>query len=77
MKATKVTHHNEILIRINFPYDAKLLSELRQIPDTRWSKTMCARHIPYTKEAFAQTYTHITTKGFDHIKSPLDKLKIK
>jgi len=57
MKASKVTHHNEIRIRIDFPYDAELLSELRQIPDTRWSKTMCAWHIPYTKEAFAQLKT--------------------
>jgi len=28
--------------------------KLKQIPDAKWSKTMSAWHIPYTKEAFKQ-----------------------
>lgn len=54
MKASKVTHRNEIRIRIDFSYNAEWVSKLRQILDTRWSKTMGAWHVPYTKEAFGR-----------------------
>ena len=54
MKAMKIIHRNETRIRVNFPYDAELVSKLKQIPDARWSKTLNAWHIPYTKEAFGQ-----------------------
>ena len=54
MKATKIIHRNETRIRVDIPYDKELVSKLRQIPDARWSKTMKAWHIPYTKEAFGQ-----------------------
>jgi len=54
MKATKITHRNELRIRIDFPYNRELVSQLKQIPDARWSKTHKAWHIPYTKEAFEQ-----------------------
>jgi len=54
MKATKITHRNELRIRIDFPYNHELVSQLKQIQDARWSKTHKAWHIPYTKEAFEQ-----------------------
>ena len=54
MKATKIIHHNEARIRLDFPYSYDLVHRLKQIPDARWSKTIGAWHIPYTKEAFAQ-----------------------
>jgi len=54
MKATKITHRNELRIRIDFPYNNELVSQLKQIQDARWSKTHKAWHIPYTKEAFEQ-----------------------
>lgn len=54
MKATKVTHRNETRIRIEFPYDAEKVKLIRQIEDARWSKTLGAWHIPYTKEAYSQ-----------------------
>ena len=47
-------HRSEIRIRVDFGYNAELVSKLRQIADARWSKTMGAWHIPYTKEAFGQ-----------------------
>ena len=37
---------------MDFPYNAEIVAILRQIPDVRWSKTLGAWHIPYTKEAF-------------------------
>ena len=54
MKATKITHRNEARIRVDFPYNAEMVSKLRQIPDARWSKTMGAWHVPYSLEVFGQ-----------------------
>ena len=57
MKVTKIIHRNKTRICVNFPYDQEFVSKLRQIPDARWSKTMGAWHVPYTKEAFGQLKT--------------------
>jgi len=57
MKASKMRHRNETRIRVDFPYNAEMVSKLRQIADTRWSKTMGAWHIPYTSEAFEELTT--------------------
>ena len=54
MKATKIIHRNETRIRVDFPYNAEMVSKLRQIPDARWSKSHKAWHVPYSKEAFEQ-----------------------
>lgn len=54
MKASKIVHRSEIRIRVDFGYNAELVAKLRQITDARWSKTIGAWHIPYTKEAFGQ-----------------------
>ncbi len=52
MKLSKVTHRNEIRIRVDFPYDTGLVAKVRTIDDARWSKTMRAWHVPYTFEVF-------------------------
>lgn len=57
MKASKITHRNEIRIRVDYPYNAEITSKLRQIEDAKWSKTIKAWHIPFTKEAFVQLKT--------------------
>ena len=54
MKASKTEHKSETRIRIDFAYNAETVSKLKLIPDIRWSRTMGAWHIPYTKEAFGQ-----------------------
>jgi len=54
MKLSKISHKNELRIRVEFEYDAVIIAKLRQIPDTRWSKSFKCWHVPYTKEAFAQ-----------------------
>jgi hypothetical protein len=54
MKASKITHRNETRIRVDFPYNAASTLKLKQIPDARWSRTIRAWHIPYTKEVFEQ-----------------------
>lgn len=52
MKATKIFHRNEARIRIDFPYNQSFIALLKQIPDSKWSRTYNAWHIPYTAEAF-------------------------
>jgi integrase/recombinase XerD len=54
MKVSKIIHRNETRIRVDFPYNQELVSKLKQIPGARWSTTMGAWHVPYTKEAFGQ-----------------------
>lgn len=54
MKVSKVQHHKAWRIRLDFPYDQALTAKVRSIPDARWSRTLKAWHIPYSKEAFAQ-----------------------
>lgn len=54
MKASKIIHRSVARIRVDFPYNQEMVSLLRQIADARWSKTLGAWHVPYTKEAFGQ-----------------------
>lgn len=54
MKASKIVHNNEEWIMIDFLFNKGIISKIRQIPDARWSKTLGACHIPYTKEAYNQ-----------------------
>lgn len=54
MKATKVEHHSEFRIRIDFIYNSKIIGLLKQIDDARWSRSLHAWHLPYTKEAFTK-----------------------
>ncbi len=63
MKASRVIYKNGNRIRIDFPYNPAITIKLKEIPDTRWSKSLKAWHIPYTKEAFAAAtvWTHLFT----------------
>jgi integrase/recombinase XerD len=70
MRVSKITHNNEIRIRVDFEYNAEWVSKLRQIADARWSKTMGAWHIPYTSEAFGQLKESFPE--VEIIQSPLD-----
>jgi len=54
MKASKITHKGEYRIEIEFPYNQEIVQQIKQLPDARWSKTLSAWHIPYSKEAFIQ-----------------------
>jgi site-specific recombinase XerD len=53
MRISKIVHRDQERIRVEFPYNKHYVSKLKQIPDARWSRTLKAWHIPYTKEAFA------------------------
>jgi integrase/recombinase XerD len=54
MKAEKTIHNGEKRIKIDFPYNQELSSILKQIPGSKWSRTLSAWHIPYTQAAFNQ-----------------------
>ena len=76
MKLSKITHKNELRIRVEFPYDAATTAQLRQIPDTRWSQSLKCWHVPYTKEVFEQLkelfpeVEYETTSQTQHCTSP-------
>jgi len=72
MKASKIVHKNENRIKIDFPYNQEMASTLRQIPDSRWSKTHKAWHIPYNKTAF-----ELLKKLFPEIEYPQKVTSIK
>ena len=54
VKADKIVHGNEERIKIYFPYNQEMATRIRQITDSKWSKTHKAWHIPFTKSAFEQ-----------------------
>lgn len=54
MKASKIIHKGENRIKVEFPYSKESTIKIKQIPDAKWSKTLSAWHIPYTKEAFTE-----------------------
>ena len=60
IKATKILHQEEPRIKVNFPYNQAFI------------KTLLGHESSKTTEI----YTHVTTKGFDQIKNPLDGLDI-
>jgi len=54
MKVTKITLQQELRIRVDFAYDLHKIQQIKTIFDARWSNSLKAWHIPYTKEAFNQ-----------------------
>ena len=54
MKLSKIIHHNEQRIKVDFAFDATIITKLKQLDDIRWSQTLKAWHIPDTKEALSQ-----------------------
>jgi hypothetical protein len=54
MKASKIELSGEYRIKLEFPYNYYAASLLKQIPGAKWSMSLKAWHIPYTKAAFAQ-----------------------
>ena len=54
MKLSKIIHHNEQRIKVDFDFDASIIATLKQLDDVKWSQTLKAWHIPDTKEALSQ-----------------------
>jgi integrase/recombinase XerD len=53
IKISKRTHRNETVIVFTFPYDYQIINKLKTIPSFKYSKTMRAWYLPYTKEDWA------------------------
>lgn len=54
---SKITHKDELRIKIDIPYNTETAIKVRQITDARWSKTLRSWHIPYNKESYQQLKT--------------------
>lgn len=54
MKASKTTYKGEDRIKVEFPYNLRMVALLRQVDGAKWSKSMNAWHIPYRKKEFEQ-----------------------
>jgi len=54
MRASKIIHHKEYRIKLDFVYDTSIVSAINKIEGAAWSKTVTTWHVPYTKEAYAQ-----------------------
>ena len=57
MIISKVFHRNEWRICIIVGYDNEIVAKIKQLPDAKWSRTLKAWHIPYTRKAFDQLKT--------------------
>ena len=69
MKLSKVSHKNEIRIRVDFPYSVENTAKLKTIEDARWSKSMQAWHVPYSIEAFNKLIELFPNAEYPTIKS--------
>ena len=60
MNATKISYKGEDRIKLEFPYNTKYNTIIRQIVDSHWSKTLNCWHIPCTDEAYKTLKSLIT-----------------
>ncbi len=75
MNISKVNHRGLDRILVKFDYDSKIIEKLRQIPDTKWSKTLKAWHIPYSKLAYNQLISIFPDVEYSSIKSEMEPTK--
>jgi hypothetical protein len=47
-----LTHRGEERIKIECPFDREVISKIRQVEGSQWSKTNQCWHVPYTGPAF-------------------------
>lgn len=52
MKVSKIEHKQEIRIRVDFEFNREDVTKIKLIKDAKWSVSLQAWHIPYSKEAF-------------------------
>ncbi|MFO7827700.1 MAG: tyrosine-type recombinase/integrase [Bacteroidales bacterium] len=68
----KELHRGERRLKIIFRYNDDILRQLKEIPDTRWSRTMQCWHIPYTKD-----YKENLAKKFKYTAKIVEKERFK
>lgn len=57
VKIDKTLHYGEEVVVIQFPYDNKLGDEARKIKNIRWSKSLKAWHVPYSRAVLDEIKT--------------------
>ena len=72
MIISKIFHRNEWRICINVGYDNEIVAKIKQLPDAKWSRTLKAWHIPYTREAFDQLKTLFPDVEYQNTSTELD-----
>lgn len=51
LKVSDIQYKGQKRIKIDFPFDADLVTKVKQIPGSQWSRTLNAWHIPDTRES--------------------------
>jgi len=54
IKACKINHHGEDRLKLDFPFNAAISNQIKQVKGSAWSRTRGAWHVPFTKEAFEE-----------------------
>jgi len=54
IKVIKINHREQERLKLVFTYNTDISNKIRQIKNATWSKTHCAWHIPFTKEAIEE-----------------------
>lgn len=82
ISATQIVHRNENRIKIDFWYNQEIVSKLKQISDTKWSKTHNAWHIPDNKisiELFQKLFPEVKFSWLNEkkefLKANIDSIK--
>lgn len=57
MKITKIHHRGENRYLVTFPYDFKVIQEIKSISDSKYTATYKGWHIPYTEESLKKLLT--------------------
>jgi len=76
IKTTRIFHRGEERLKLEFPYNTAVASQIKQIPLAAWSQTHKAWHIPFTDEAinvlkkmFPETVINCSTESKPVIES--------
>ena len=75
MQISKITHNNEIRIKVDFPYNQAIAQKLKSIDSCKWSKNLKAWHIAYSKTDLDQLYSLFPEISIDIVKEEINTLE--
>lgn len=58
----KIVHKNENRLQLRFPFDESIIAQIKTLPNSRWSQTLKAWHVPDTTECKVEL-AKLTRKG--------------